>query len=401
MFTKKQLENYGKALMWGLMKMKKGQFEPNDAILIKADLDAIPLLEVLFRMVLEQGWQPIPRVLMTETMELDFYTIASDSQLDYIHPWWKEEYSHIRGSIFIDAPTSLTHLKDTAPEKQQLVARAMKPWREFVTAQEQNDLFAWTLGIWPMECKAEKAGLTLDEFKDQIVKACYLDSDDVMAEWDKTHKGIEKIKTWLNSFVDGVDHYHMTSNNIDLIITPGQKRKWNGGGGANIPSFELFMSPDWRGTTGTFFSDLPSYVGGRLVKDVRLEFENGVVTKATASEGEDYLLSTLDTDDDAHKTGEFSLTDIRHSKIDRFMADTLFDENFGGKSGNSHIAIGQAYAESYTGNQAELTPELKKELGFTESAVHWDLINTEDKTVKAIMKDGTSTIIYENGMFTV
>ena len=112
-------------------------------------------------------------------------------------------------------------------------------------------------------------------------------------------------------------------------------------------------------------------------------------------------MTTLDTDEDAKKVGEFSLTDIRHSKIDRFMADTLFDENYGGTSGNSHIAVGQSYAESYTGDQAELTDELKKELGFTESVVHWDLINTEDKTVTAVMKDGSTIVIYENGMFAV
>jgi aminopeptidase len=401
MFTDEQLENYGKALIWGLQKMKKGTFETNDAIMIKGGVDAMPLLEVLYRKVLMLGLQPMLRVLPTETMELDYYTIAMDYQLGYLYPWWHDEYKHVRGNIYVSAPTSLTHLKDTDPKKQQTAARAVKPWREFITEQEQKDLFAWTLGIWPTQCKADKAGISLEEFKNQVASACYLDSDDVTADWDNTHNKISGIKGWLNALMPTVDYFQMQSVNMDLKVTPGRQRQFMGGGGANIPSFEIFTSPDWRGTTGTFFADQPSYRGGQLVKNVMLTFEDGVVVAATAEEGEEYLLTTLDTDEDAKKVGEFSLTDIRHSKIDRFMADTLFDENFGGTRGNSHIAIGQSYAETFTGDQSELTDELKKELGFTESVVHWDLINTEDKTVTAVMKDGSSTIIYRDGMFTI
>ena len=401
MFTDKQLDNYAKALMWGLQKMKKGTFEPNDTIMLKGGIDAIPLLEVLYRKVLKKGWQPIIRILSTETMELDYYTISNDSQLDWLPPWWKDEMKHVRGNIYVSAPTSLTHLKDVDPKKQQRAARTIKPWREFVTKQEQKDLFAWTLGIWPTQCKADKAGISLEEFKTQVISACYLDSDDVTADWDETHNNIESIKVWLNALMLKVDYFHMQSANMDLKITPGDRRQFMGGGGANIPSFEIFTSPDWRGTNGIFFADQPSYRGGQLVKGVRLTFKDGVVVAATAEEGEEYLLTTLDTDEDARKVGEFSLTDIRHSKIDRFMADTLFDENFGGTRGNSHIAIGQSYGETFTGDQSELTDDLKKELGFTESVVHWDLINTEDKTVTAVMKDGSSSVIYKNGMFAV
>ncbi len=90
----------------------------------------------------------------------------------------------------------------------------------------------------------------------------------------------------------------------------------------------------------------------------------------------------------ASRVGEFSLTDRRFSRIDRFMADTLFDENFGGNHGNSHIAVGSSYTDSYTGNQADMTKALKKKLGFNDSALHWDLVNTEPKTVTAHLNSG-------------
>jgi len=104
-------------------------------------------------------------------------------------------------------------------------------------------------------------------------------------------------------------------------------------------------------------------------------------------------------DQGASRVGEFSLTDRRFSRIDRFMADTLFDENFGGKHGNCHVALGASYTDTYNGDPAEMTPALKKKLGFNDSALHWDLVNTEDKIVTAHLTSGRKIVIYEGGVF--
>ncbi|MGE4505364.1 MAG: aminopeptidase, partial [Desulfovibrionaceae bacterium] len=64
-----------------------------------------------------------------------------------------------------------------------------------------------------------------------------------------------------------------------------------------------------------------------------------------------------------------------------------------------HVAVGASYADTYAGDQAELDAALKRELGFNDSALHWDLVNTEQKTVTATLKDGSKVVIYENGQF--
>ncbi|MBP1739220.1 MAG: aminopeptidase, partial [Deltaproteobacteria bacterium] len=38
-------------------------------------------------------------------------------------------------------------------------------------------------------------------------------------------------------------------------------------------------------------------------------------------------------------------------------------------------------------------------LGFNDSALHWDLVNTEDKRVTAHLSGGKKMVIYEKGMF--
>ena len=196
-----------------------------------------------------------------------------------------------------------------------------------------------------------------------------------------------------------VKHYHMTSAHMDLEITPGEMRKWIGISGHNIPSFELFISPDWRGTKGFYYADQPSYRSGNYVEGVHLEFQKGAAVKIQAAAGEDFVIKQLKMDKGANKVGEFSLTDKRFSRINTFMANTLFDENFGGKFGNCHIAVGSSYSDTYQKDPKELTKEMKEKLGFNDSALHWDLVNTEKKRVVAHLTDGKQVTIYENGIF--
>ena len=179
----------------------------------------------------------------------------------------------------------------------------------------------------------------------------------------------------------------------------GEKRRFVAGGGCNIPSFEIFTSPDWRGTRGVYFADLSSYRSGNYVKGVRLEFKDGRAVKADAEQGAAFVRKMLAMDKGAAQIGEFSLTDRRFSKITKFMADILYDENFGGKYGNCHVAVGASYADTYTGPQDKLTKAEKEKLGFNDSSLHWDLINTEDKKVTARLKDGSLVTVYEKGQF--
>ena len=81
------------------------------------------------------------------------------------------------------------------------------------------------------------------------------------------------------------------------------------------------------------------------------------------------------------------------------MAHTLYDENHGGQYGNCHLALGLSYSDTFDGDPSELTKDLKKDLGFNDSALHWDLVNTEKKRVTAFLKTGKGKVIYEEGMF--
>ena len=127
-------------------------------------------------------------------------------------------------------------------------------------------------------------------------------------------------------------------------------------------------------------------------------FKNGRVVKATAKTNEKLLKEMIATEG-ADKIGEYSLTDKRHSRITKFMAETLFDENMGGPYGNSHIALGMSYRDTYAGDVSKLTDREAKRLGFNDSSVHTDVVSTTDRTVTAHLKDGSKKVIYKDGRF--
>jgi aminopeptidase len=131
---------------------------------------------------------------------------------------------------------------------------------------------------------------------------------------------------------------------------------------------------------------------------VELAFHEGEITRATAAQNEALLVEMLATKN-ANRVGEFSLTDSRLSRITRFMADTLFDENVGGPFGNTHIAVGKSIQNCYAGDPGKVSGEEWEGLGFNDSVVHCDIVSTTDRRVTAVMRDGSERTIYAGGKF--
>ena len=397
MFTAKQLQRYADVLWWGLTTARPKTFKKNDIVVIRYNGPAVRLAEILYAKLLAMGIHPVQRMNPTPAMERYFYLISSGKQLVFLPPGEKELMSRLSGSIFLYAPESITHLSDIDPKKIGKTAVAQKALRDIGNQREDRGAFSWTLCVFPTAELAEHADLSLGEYTRQIVKSCFLNKTDPVSHWRDIYKNAQSIKKWLNSM--DVDYFHVESDNMDLELAPGEKRQWIGISGRNIPSFEIFVSPDWRTISGKYYADQPSYRSGNRVEGVRLEFHKGRAIKISADAGENFVKKQLAMDKGADKVGEFSLTDKRFSKIDRYMANTLYDENYGGNHGNCHIALGASYSNTYAGDSKRLNPARKRELGFNESALHWDLVNTEKKRVTAHLKSGEALVIYENGRF--
>lgn len=392
-----QLDRYADVLLWGLKTARRGRLQKNETIMIRYDFPALELAEKLFEKILLLGRNPVIRLLQTSTMEKRFYELAKNRQLDFIPPGEEELYRKINGSIVLLAPQSITHLSHINPSTIARSLKARKFLRDILDRREEEGLFSWTLAMYPTEALAGHAGMEPHQYAEQIARACFLNREDPVSQWETVFRKARTIKKRLNAL--DARKFQIESDHINLVITPGENRRWIGISGHNIPSFELFLSPDWRGTSGVFYADQPTYRSGNLVRGIRVEFIKGKVVNATAEAGQDFLSKQLKMDGGANKVGEFSLTDKTFSRISRFMANTLYDENYGGEYGNCHIALGASYSDTYAGNPADLTPALKKQLGFNDSALHWDIVNTENKRVTAHLARGKKVVIYEDGQF--
>lgn len=399
MLSLKNLENYADVLLWALATAKKAALKKNEIVLIQYDLPALGLAEILYGRLLDMGIHPVQRMGATCRMEKSFYRKADSKQLLFLAPGDKDLYKKINGRIFLHAPESLTHLKDIDPAKIGKAVVSRKALKDILDRREERRQYSWTLCLLPTEELARQAKMTLRQYTQQVIKGCYLDKDDPVGEWKRIHQEATAVKKWLSSL--SVKDFHLESANMDLRITPGEKRRWAGVSGHNVPSFEVFVSPDWRGTEGFYFANLPSFRSGNYVENVRITFAKGKAVRVEAGKGETFVKKQLAMDEGANRLGEFSLTDKRFSRIDRFMAETLFDENFGGKEGNCHVALGSSYSDTFSGDPARLTPALRKKLGFNDSALHWDLVNTEPKTVTAHLTNGKKIVIYDRGLFTI
>ncbi len=397
MLTERHLNRYGDILLWGLKTARTGRFRKGDIVLVRFNRPALRLAEILQAKLLKMGIHPVLRSSTSETMEHNFFQLANNQQLVFQTPGDREFYNHLNGNIFLHAPESITHLRNIDPKRIGKTAVAQKYLKDILFQREEKGDLGWTLCMLPTQELAKQAKLSMQDYAQQIIKACFLNKRSPVAHWQKIYKEALVIKKWLNQMK--VKTYHIESKKIDLIITPGDRRRWIGISGHNIPSFELFMSPDWRGTKGVYYADQPSFRSGNYVKGVRLEFKHGSVVNVEAQEGEDFTRKQLAMDKGANKVGEFSLTDKRFSRIDKFMANTLYDENYGGRFGNCHLALGSSYSDTYAGDPSRLTKERKQKLGFNDSALHWDLVNTEKKRVMAHLFNGKKVAIYENGKF--
>ncbi len=397
-FTKTQLERYADVMVWAMENARRGgKFTKYDSVLVRCEVGALPLAQAVYERLLDKRYNPVLRFIAPEGFQRALYLQADDKQLAYIPAGEKAFQGALNGLIALRAPQDLTALKTVNPARIGKAAVARKGLKEILDRTEQAGKFSWTLCNFPTQQLADKAGLTLKQYAAQVAKACFLNEKNPVAKWQEVMKQIGHIGQWLNSLK--IERLHIQSAHMDFEILMGEKRKFISGGGNNIPSFEIFTSPDWRGTRGVYFADLSSYRSGNYVKGVRLEFKDGRAVQATAAQGQEFLRKMLAMDRGAAQIGEFSLTDRRFSKIDKFMADILFDENFGGKYGNCHVAVGSSYADTFAGDVRKLDKKLKEKLGYNESALHWDLINTEDKTVHATLQGGKKILLYQKGQF--
>jgi aminopeptidase len=371
---------------------------PGEVVLVMVPECAKPMYLPLQQAVLEAGGHPMMQ-LIADDVQAQFLATATPEQVSFFpDTYFRGLVDQVDHTVRILAESDKYELAESDPAAIISRQRALRPWMEWRTQKENRGELTWTLAMYGTPAMAADVQMTEEEYWQQIIAACYLDQADPIAAWKATAAEIERLKGALDELQ--IDSVHVQSDETDLVVGIGEHRSWMGGSGRNIPSFELFISPDCRRTEGTIYFNQPLYRYGNVIEGIRFTFENGVIVKATAEKGQ-ALLDELLATEGAKQIGEFSLTDRRFSKITKLMGETLFDENMGGEQGNTHLAVGNAYEDSYPGDVASISKEQFAAWGYNQSAEHCDIISTARRTVTATLADGTTKVIYQDGQFTL
>jgi aminopeptidase len=395
------IERYARVLVDFALADGAG-IKTGDTVRVVGAEETKPLMAEVCKAVWRSGGNVLAELHPTQderfNMERTFYELASDAQLDYFPAKYRrgmlDEIDH---QVYIAGTDFPQAMQGVDPEKMMRRQAAFMPLIGWQQAKEAAGLFHWTIGLWGTEAMAAEAGLSVEAYWEQIIKACFLDDPDPIARWHETIEAIHHYRDWLNSLP--IERLHVKAQDTDLWLTLGEHRRWIGGGGRNIPSFEIFTSPDWRGTNGHIKFSEPLYTHGTLVEGIRLEFKDGLVARVSAERNAE-LIEQIIAAPGGNRVGEFSMTDARLSRIDRFMANTLYDENVGGPFGNTHLAVGMSLNHTYDGDVAAVTAQEWEQLGYNlDAAVHNDIVSTSDRTVTALMQDGSERLIYANGHF--
>jgi aminopeptidase len=339
-----RVENLARIMVEHSTEVKKG-----DVCTIEGEAAAAPLLKALYEQVLIAGGLPILN-LGLEGQNATFFEHADDEQLAWVPPpaQWAVENADVRFAVM--ASTNNRELSAVPPDRQRIRQAARQPLMKKMMERAAAGDYRWSLTLFPTNAYAAEAKMSLDDFEDFYYGACLATEDDPVGAWKRTSVETKRLAAW----IQGREEVHITGPGTDLKLNVAGRTFIAADGRHNMPDGEFFTGPVEDSAEGEVTFHLPATYSGREVSGVRFRFEAGKVVDATAERGEDFLISTLDTDEGARFLGELGIG--TNYGITDGTGEILLDEKIGG---TVHLAVGASYPD--TG-------------GVNESAVHWDMI---------------------------
>ena len=229
----------------------------------------------------------------------------------------------------------------------------------------------------------------------EIFHSVRLDEPDPVAAW-KEH--VATLKARAKSLNDRrFDAIHFFGGGTDLTVGLLPESTWLAASDfthwglehvANLPTEEVFTTPDRRRTEGVVRATKPFNWYGYTVGGLEVEFHEGRAVRVEADDGGGFIKAQMASDEGGAFLGEVALVDETTRIPDRVFYNGLLDENVA-----CHIAYGNAYTAAVEGAEGLSQDELR-ERGINVSAQHVDfMIGSPEVDVDGLDADGAATPI--------
>lgn len=312
---------------------------------------------------------------------------------------------HLPVRIFIESedPDGLRGINPKYFKAFAARIKISKPYRDAIDNKHQ-----WCIAAVPGEAWAKKVHPELSKraaveqlWKD-ILYTARADGEDPIADWEEHNRDLKARSKYLNDLHLRELRYH-SANGTDFKVGLIPTAEFHAGRDTtmqgvvydpNMPTEEVFTSPDRRTAEGIVYATKPLSYQGQLIENFSVRFEKGRAVEVKAEKGQDVLEHIISMDEGCHYLGECALvpkeSPIHQSGL--LFYNTLFDENAA-----CHLALGFGFDECVKGFE-NMTKEELYEIGVNDAGNHTDfMIGSDDLSIDGVDEHGNVHPIFRNG----
>jgi aminopeptidase len=326
---------------------------------------------------------------------------AAPDTLSFVPPWYGEQVlalgEHRAARIALSGPVAPAAMAGIDPNligKDRLpsVVESLKVLSDRTTN--------WTIAPCPTPGWAELvhpdlgSAEALERLWREIFHVCRLDEPDPVAAWTSRLERLAQVAGTLTGLT--LDELQFEGPGTSLKIGLLPTSRWATGRletvdgivhAPNIPTEEIFTTPDPQRVDGIVTATKPLFVAGTTIEGLRVRFEGGRAVEIDGTSNAGTLRTLSEHDDGASRLGEVALVD-RHGRIGPLgtvFYDTLLDENAA-----SHIALGHGL-----GFAVDSDEDVAR---MNTSELHIDfMIGSNDVEVTGRTRDGRQVALLRAG----
>jgi aminopeptidase len=362
-------------------------------VAVEAYVEHAPMARAIARAAYEAGARFVEVFYNDQHVNLARLELAPEESLGFVAEWQLARYRSIaerEGARIAIRSLPWPRLLDGIP-RDRLTKTQNTPLSELSSRQHTTEQVAWTLLGVPTEGWADAVlgEPDVERLWEAVGHCVRLDESDPVEAWRAHIARLRARAATLNERRFDALRYRGPGTELTVGLRPDSH--WDSGGGttvfgqwhvANIPTEEVFTTPDPARTEGTVRSTRPLTIGGAIVAGLEVRFEAGRIVEVRAESGVELVEAQLAKDEGARRLGEVALVDgtSRVGETGLVFFDTLFDEN-----ATCHVAYGRGFADGVDGGAGRSLAEL----GVNDSSIHTDfMIGGPEVDVDGVTREG-------------